>query len=229
VTTDIQPIELPSISDEVLVGRIRGGDLRLFEEVMRRHNQRLYRVARAIVQDEDEAEDVMQQAYIQAYLHLDQFSGRSRLSTWLTRIAIHEALGRRRKRRDDQWPAGRDEDRMTGATTRDNPDPERLAYAAELRTLIESSIDALPDGYRLVFMCREVEGLSTAETADALELGEEAVKTRLHRARAMLRREMFARAGSASVEAFTFYRPRCDAVVRRVLDHIARTAGHPNN
>jgi RNA polymerase sigma factor (sigma-70 family) len=94
---------------------------------MRRYNQRLYRVARAIVKDEDEAEDVMQQAYIQAYLHLDQFSGRSQLATWLTRIAIHEALGRRRKRRDDQWPAGRDEDRMTPAITPDSPDPERLA------------------------------------------------------------------------------------------------------
>ena len=88
----------------------------------------------------------------------------------------------------------------------------------------EASIDALPDAYRLVFLFREVEGLSTSETADALELGESAVKTRLHRQRAMLRRELFARAGSESMEAFTFYRPRCDAVVRRVLEHIARTA-----
>jgi RNA polymerase sigma-70 factor (ECF subfamily) len=148
VTTDTETNRLPAIPDDELVGRIRAGDLRLFEEVMRRYNQRLYRVARAIVKDEDEAEDVMQQAYIQAYLHLDQFSGRSQLATWLTRIAIHEALGRRRKRQDDQWPAGRDEDRMTPAITPDSPDPERLAYAAEIRTLLESSIDALPDAYR---------------------------------------------------------------------------------
>jgi RNA polymerase sigma-70 factor (ECF subfamily) len=211
------------MADQELVDRIRGGDLVLFEEVMRRYNQRLYRVARAILKDEDEAEDVMQQAYIQAYLHLEQFSGRSRLSTWLTRIAIHEALGRRRKRRDDQLPTDRDEDVMSRATP-ETPDPERLAYAAELRTLLESSIDALPDAYRLVFVCREVEGLSTAETAEALEVGEEAVKTRLHRARAMLRHELFARAGSTSMDAFTFYRPRCDAVVQRVLDYIARAA-----
>ena len=224
MTTDTEPIRLPAVPDEELVSRIRTGDLRLFEELMRRYNQRLYRVARAIVKDEDEAEDVMQQAYIQAYLHLDQFSGRSQLATWLTRIAIREALGRRRKRREDQWPAGRDEDRMLPVNAPDSPDPERLAYAAEIRTLLESSIDALPDTYRLVFVCREVEGLSTSETADALELGEEAVKTRLHRARGMLRRELFARAGSASMEAFTFYRPRCDRVVRRVLDHIARMA-----
>ena len=96
------------------------------------------------------------------------------------------------------------------------PDPEAQAYAAELKRLMESSIDALPESYRMVFVCREVEGLSTSETAEVLEVGEEAVKTRLHRARAMLRRELFARAGGSSVDAFAFHRTRCDGIVSRV-------------
>jgi len=206
------------LSDEALVARVRGGDLSAFEEVMRRHNQRLYRVARAIVKDEHEAEDVMQQAYVNAFVHIDQFSGRSQLSTWLTRIAIHEAIGRRRTRQ--AAVSSEPIETAMSHTASDLPTPERLAYAAELRALLESSIDALPEAYRIVFMCREVEGLSTGETADVLEVGEEAVKTRLHRARAMLRRELFTRAGSASVEAFAFYRPRCDALVRRVLEQL---------
>ena len=209
-----------TLADQDLVTRIRAGDTGLFEEVMRRHNQRLYRVARAIVKDEHDAEDVMQQAYIQAYLHMDQFEGRAQLSTWLTRIAIHEALQRRRKHHPDLI-AESDEHAMAqpDITT---PDPERLAYAGELRSLLESSIDALPDGYRLVFMCREVEGLSTSETAEALDVGEEAVKTRLHRARAMLRRELFARAGATTVDAFAFHRTRCDRVVGAVLEQLKR-------
>ena len=212
-----------TLADQDLVTLIRSGDTGLFEEVMRRHNQRLYRVARAIVKDEQDAEDVMQQAYVQAYLHLDQFEGRAQLSTWLTRIAIHEALQRRRKHHPDVLTES-DEHFMAQPDTT-TPDPERLAYAGELRQLLESSIDALPDGYRLVFMCREVEGLSTSETADVLEVGEEAVKTRLHRARAMLRRELFARAGAKTVDAFAFHRTRCDAVVAAVfeqLKHLSR-------
>jgi RNA polymerase sigma-70 factor (ECF subfamily) len=207
-------------SDEDLVAGVRAGDMALFEEIMRRYNQRLYRVARAIVKDEDEAEDVMQQAYIQAYLHLDSFAGRSRFSTWLTRIAIHEALGRRRGRQATMR-ALEDDDTAMDHVHIDSPDPERLAYAGELRALIESSIDALPEPYRLVFMCRDVEGLSTAETCAALDLGEEAVKTRLHRARAALRRELFARAGSSTAQAFEFHLSRCDRVVQAVRQRLA--------
>jgi RNA polymerase sigma-70 factor, ECF subfamily len=208
----------PPLPDEALVARVREGDLSAFEEVMRRHNQRLYRVARAIVKDEHEAEDVMQQAYVNAFVHIGQFSGRSQLSTWLTRITIHEAIRRLRTRQ----AAASSEPIETAMshTASELPTPERLAYAAELRSLLEASSDALPEAYRIVFVCREVEGLSTGETADVLDVGEEAVKTRLHRARAMLRRELFTRAGSASVEAFAFYRPRCDALVRRVLEQL---------
>jgi len=211
------PTEVP---DEELVARIRGGEPALFEEMMRRYNQRLYRVVRAILRDEHETEDVMQQAYVQAFKHLDQFEGRSQFSTWLTRIAIHEALGRRRGR-DVNAVEGSGEAVMSQVESH-MPDPERLAYAGELRSLLERSIDALPEAYRLVFVCREIEGLTTAETADLLDVGDEAVKTRLHRARTMLRRELFDRVGGTTADAFAFHRSRCDVLVRAVLEHLAR-------
>jgi RNA polymerase sigma-70 factor, ECF subfamily len=207
-----------------LLSRIHAGDPSVLEEVMRRYNQRLYRVARSIVQDDAAAEDVLQLAYIQAFTHLSQFAGRSQLSTWLTRIAVREAIRHRRKAEQ----LARREDTSQGHIMSDVhariPDPESQAYTAELRQLMEASIDALPEAYRVVFVCREVEGLTTSETADALQIGEEAVKTRLHRARAMLRRELFARAGASSVEAFAFHRTRCDAVVERVLTAVLASA-----
>lgn len=208
-----------AVSDEVLVAGVLSGKTALFEELMRRYNQRVYRVARAIVKNEAEAEDVMQQAYLNAFTHLQQFAGRALFSTWLTRIVIHEALGRRRRtQRTDQWSESED-DAMSHEESA-APSPERQAYASELKRLVEQSVDALPDAYRAVFMLREIEGLSTAETAEGLELGQEAVKTRLHRARAILRRELFARAGGATAEAFTFGLSRCDAIVRRVFAEI---------
>jgi RNA polymerase sigma-70 factor, ECF subfamily len=207
----------PSMSDEEIIDRICAGDTALFEELMRRYNQRVYRVARAIVKDEAEAEDVMQQAYLNAFTHLRQFAERAKFSTWLTRIVIHEALGRRRRSRPaEQLASDSEVDAMSRAES-DDPSPEHQAYASELKRLVEESVDALPDSYRAVFMLREIEGLSTAETAEGLELGEEAVKTRLHRARAIVRRELFARAGATTAGAFTFHLSRCDVIVRRVF------------
>src|SRR4029077_6915374 len=185
---------------------------------MRRYNQRVYRVARAIVKNESEAEDVMQQAYLNAFTHLRQFAERAKFSTWLTRIVIHEALGRRRRlARPGELLSSESEDDAMSRVESAGPSPERQAYASELKKLVEESVDALPDDYRAVFMLREIEGLSTAETAEGLELGEEAVKTRLHRARAIVRRELFARAGGSTADAFTFGLSRCDAIVKRVL------------
>ena len=216
-TLSCPPSEL---QDDELVARIRAGEKALFEEMMRRYNQRLYRVVRAILKNELEVEDVMQQAYVQAFQHLDQFAGRSQFSTWLTRIAIHAALGRRRQQ-THRSAASQGSEHLMATVESDTPDPERLAYAGELRSLLESSIDSLPDAYRLVFVCREIEGLSTSETADLLEVGGEAVKTRLHRARAILRRELFNRVGGASADAFAFHLSRCDRVVRAVLEQLA--------
>src|SRR5436309_6497482 len=156
-----------SLADAELVERVRGGETALFEILMRRHNQRVYRVARAVVKDEAEAEDVMQQAYINAFVHLNQFEQRSQFSTWLTRITVYEALARRRKQRPQEplpsADAGADRETMETLVAPD-ADPERQAYAAELRRMLESAVDALPEMYRGVFMLREIEGLSTSET-----------------------------------------------------------------
>lgn len=210
------------ISDEEVVRRVRAGETGLFEVVMRRYNQRLYRVARAILRDDAEAEDVTQQAYVNAYRHLDQFAGRALFSTWLTKIAVHEALARARRRgRFDEKEAVDDWDGDTmDALKSPGPDPERQAFAGELRALIESAIEALPEHYRAVFVMREVEGMSTAESAECLEITEETAKTRLHRARKLLRDTLYERAGIESAAAFSFEAPRCDRVVAAVLEQI---------
>ena len=211
-----------SLPDAEVIARVLDGEPALFEILMRRHNQRVYRAARSIVKDETEAEDVMQQAYLNAYAHLRQFEARAQFATWLTRITVHEALARRRKGRNDiVEPSNAEGDHMDRFRT-EEPDPERQAYGHELGRFVEDAVDSLPDAYRTVFMLREIEGLTTAETAEGLELGEEAVKTRLHRARAMLRDAIAARVGSATAEAFQFHARRCDRVVAAVLVGIAQ-------
>ena len=209
-----------SLSDEQVVALVLEGQTALFEVLMRRHNERIYRAARAILRDEREAEDVMQQAYVNAYAALRQFDGRAAFATWLTRIAVHEALARARKRGRytalDEEAAGVE----NSMTMPRSADPERQAFAKELGGLLEAAVDTLPDGQREVFMLREVEGLSTAETADSLGVSEDVIKTRLSRARAMLRRDLYARAGLAASNAFTFQRPRCDRVVEAVMARI---------
>lgn len=207
------------LSDEEVVDRVLRGEVALFEILMRRHNPRIYRVARAIVKDEGEAEDVMQQAYVNAYTHLSQFAGRARFSTWLTRIAVYEALARARRRRqlepmDEAYWA--DEGEMTRLVAK-QLDPEQQALGGELRVLLESAIDALPEAYRSAFVLREVEGLSTAETAECLGINEETVKTRLHRARGRLRETLYRSAGFANALVFPFHYPRCDRVVDAVF------------
>jgi RNA polymerase sigma-70 factor (ECF subfamily) len=219
------PYEAPtaSLSDAEVVERVIGGETSLFEILMRRHNQRVYRVARSVVRDEGEAEDVMQQAYINAFVHLKQFERRAQFSTWLTRITLYEALARRRKKRPEESLSMHDEDlheapkaQLSSAAA----SPERQAYGRELARLLEEAVDALPETYRAVFMLREIEGLSTAETAEGLGVGEEAVKTRLHRAKAMVRETLTGRLGSAAPQAFQFHAVRCDRVVGAVLAEI---------
>jgi RNA polymerase sigma-70 factor, ECF subfamily len=214
-------------SDIEVVRRVQAGDSALFELLMRRHNQRVYRVIRAVVKEEADVEDVMQQAYINAFTHLHQFEERSQFSTWLIRIALHEAFGRRRKMRLSesmaQIPSDVHGDRgeLMETLRSPNADPERQAYAQELHRVLEAAVDTLPETYREVFMLRDIEGLSTSETGEGLGLGEEAVKTRLHRARAMIRRAVTARIGEVAAGAFRFHAPRCDRVVAAVLARIA--------
>jgi RNA polymerase sigma-70 factor (ECF subfamily) len=204
------------------VRRVLAGDKSIFEVLMRRYNQRLYRVARAILRDDSEAEDVMQHAYVQAYLHLGDFAGRASFSTWLTKIAVYEALARARRRSRDRTPLPSpesDEDAMNVLPSSDL-DPEQQALHGELRSLLESAIESLPSTYRSVLVLREVEGMSTAETAECLDLSEDAVKTRLRRARALLRDELLERAGVAAGSAFTFHLSRCDGVVAGVFQRL---------
>jgi RNA polymerase sigma-70 factor (ECF subfamily) len=196
----------------------------MFELLMRRYNERLYRAARAIVRDDREAEDVMQQAYVNAYTNLQQFKGDAQFATWLTRITINEALARVRRRGRYEAFDEQGELAETSMPSTTAPDPERQAFTGELRVLLEWAIDILPDGAREVFVLRDVEGLSTAETAESLGVSEDVVKTRLSRARAALRRSLLGRAGASAPDAFRFYRPRCDRLVADVLARLSTTA-----
>ena len=208
--------------DEQVVRDVLDGNTAMFELLMRRHNERIYRAARAIVRDEAEAEDVMQQAYVNAFTHLRQFNGSALFSTWLIRIAINEALARvRRKGRYEAFDdAPSTVDPLMSMHPSENP--ERQALAGELRALLESAIDVLPNGMREVFVLRDVEGMSTLEVAECLGVSEDVVKTRLSRGRATLRRVLMERTGATAPEAFRFYRPRCDRVVAAVLAKIER-------
>jgi RNA polymerase sigma-70 factor, ECF subfamily len=220
VTNSTEPL-----SDQEVVRRVLDGETALFELIMRRYNQRLYRVARAILRDDAEAEDVMQEAYVRAYEHLGQFAGRSQFATWLTRIAIHEALARsQRRKRIDQLGAnpwselGRDREVDVAASALN---PEEQLSVSELGRALEDAILSIPEQYRLVLMLRDVEQLSTTETAATLALSEENVKVRLHRARAMVRKNLFVQAGSEAPRAFGFMGERCDRVVARVMGKIS--------
>ncbi len=218
--------EWSSLTDEEVVAQVVAGRTALFEVLMRRHNERVYRVARAIVRDEGEAEDVMQQAYVNAYAHLEQFSHKARFLTWLLRITTNEALARVRRR--GRYEPFEDD----GSSEANMPDgsaanPEQQAVSGELRAVLASAIDGLPDGSREVFVLREVEGMSTADTAAVLDVSEDVVKTRLSRARAALRRVLEERIGALAPDLFRFYSPRCDRVVGHVLATIGIRHGEP--
>jgi RNA polymerase sigma-70 factor, ECF subfamily len=208
-----------AFSDEEIVSRVLSGETPLFEVLMRRHNERVYRAARAILRDEREAEDVMQEAYVNAYTHLAQFHGRAKFSTWLTKIAVYEALARVRRRGRTEPLDDHALEAFMPITS--SPDPERQAFGRELGVLIESAVDRLGDGYREVFMLRQVAGMSTAETAQVLGVSEDVVKTRFSRARHAIQQDLLDRLGTAAETAFTFGQSRCDRVVDAVLARLS--------
>ena len=206
-------------TDEEIVERVKQGESALYEILMRRYNQRLYRVAVSIVRDGAEAEDVMQDAYVRAYGHLDQFERRAPFSAWLTRIAVNEALARVRLRSLNKQFEG--EDQESGMKTVDTTlDPEQKAACSETAELLETAVLELPEQFRTVVMLRDVEEMSTKETAEVLELSEENVKIRLHRGHALMREWLLARVGSSGKRAFSFLGARCDRVVSRVLQRL---------
>jgi RNA polymerase sigma-70 factor (ECF subfamily) len=203
------------VSDEEVVRRVLAGDGASFEILMRRHNQRVYRAIRAVLRgDSADVEDAMQQSYLQAYRSLAGFQGASSFATWLTRIALNVALGivRRQRVAADLAP---EVGEMTGGARDEGP--EAGVARREAAELLERAVGRLGDEHRVVFMLREVEQLSTAETAEALDLTEENVKVRLHRARLALRELLTDEVGASAPQAFTFLAPRCDRVVNAVL------------
>jgi RNA polymerase sigma-70 factor, ECF subfamily len=213
----LQPTAAPTaLSDEEVVERVLAGDTSLFEILMRRYNQRLFRVARGILADDAEAEDVMQEAYMRAFRELATFRGESLFSTWLTRIACYEALARVRKR-------GRLVRLVpdAGCEPSDPPSPasgpERELENRELQAVLREAVEVLPDPLRAVFCLREIEGLSTEETADALGLSVENVRVRLHRAKHSLRQALDKRIGREVRRLYLFDGPRCDRIVEGVF------------
>lgn len=224
VTTNPNPAYLlESRSDEQIVERVVAGETLLFEVLMRRHNQRIYRAIRSVLRDDSECEDVMQETYVRAYEHLAQFEGRARFSTWLTRIAVNEAI-KRSIARGKLDPLDLEDFYGEGSfmqTSRaDSLTPENNVARSELSALLEESILALPVTYRTVLVLRDLEEMSTAETAQVLALTDANVKVRLHRAHEMLRSELMSRAGASSAQAFAFPATRCDRVVHAVFERL---------
>ncbi len=201
---------LAPLSDEDVVARVLGGDTPVFELLMRRHNQRLFRLARAVVRDSHEAEDIVQEAYVRAYAHLGRFEGRSSVATWLSRITLHEALRRRRRRGLARVARGVDPESLHAPVT-----PSEAP--AELGAALAGAIDALPVGLRAVVMLRLVEGLDTRETAACLRLTEANVKVRLHRARRLLHGTVRGWSIPEARREFAFDGERCDRIVAAVF------------
>lgn len=218
--------QLQEMKDEEVVERVLAGETALFEIIMRRYNQRLYRISRSVLQNDGEAEDVMQDAYVRAYEHLYQFAGKAAFATWLTRIALHEALARKRRRQRteelDAIQEARGDSMLIFKSSR--PDPEAETAQSQLREVLESAIEALPETYRMIVVMREVEEMDVAETAATLGVSESVVKTRLHRAHAMLRREIHNRAQGRISDLYAFHAVRCDRVVKAVFERIGKTA-----
>jgi RNA polymerase sigma-70 factor (ECF subfamily) len=212
--------------DAELVQRARDRDEAAIRSIMKSNNRKLYRLARGILRNDSEAEDVVQETYVLAFTHLDSFRGESGLSTWLSRIAINEALGRlRRQRPAVEWTSLQPGELETNAQIIQFPlsavsDPEKTMAQREIQQVVEHAIDDLPEAFRIVFMTRVVEGMNVEETADILGLKPETVKTRLHRARAMLRHNVERKIGPVAMEAFPFAGKRCDRLTEAVLKRL---------
>jgi RNA polymerase sigma-70 factor (ECF subfamily) len=235
--TDMTALSKPleAADDPVLIGHARRGDTAAFEVLMRRHNRRLYRTARAILKDDAAAEDALQEAYIAAYRHLDAFRGEAQVATWLTRIVVNQALQALRRTRRERVVVLFDDapdnpDRASAPDdyqSRDIGTPENAMLRSEMRRLIERKIDDLPDGYRTVFMMREVEDMTVDETASALGIPVATVRSRLFRAKARLRESLAEELDVATRDVFGFDGERCDRIVRTVLSRLEAGSAHP--
>src|SRR6202165_2426162 len=232
------PKPASAVDDAELVGRIAGHDQAALEVLMRRHNGRLFRVARAILKDDAEAEDALQDAYLDAYRHIDDFHGGARLSTWLTRIVINQALMRLRKHKRDRivvafGDGSGTEPHQAEADVADerSESPPGATLRAEIRRALERRIDELPTAFRTVFVMREVEDMTVDETAECLSIPAATVRTRLFRARALLREALARGMDMATVDVFSFAGERCDRIVagalKRAEASAPASANHP--
>ena len=214
-----------AVPDDVeLARRALARDAEAFRAIMRRHNQKLYRLARSIIRNDSDAEDIVQETYMTAFAHLASFRGEASLATWLSRIAINEALGRLRKKKRaaavmSEAPAG-DAQIIPFPLNSGSDDPERTMAQRQILALVEQATDALPDIYRTVFVARVIEGLSMEETADLLHIKPETVKTRLHRARALVRQKLDEQIGPILLDAFPFAGRRCDRLTEAVMKRL---------
>jgi RNA polymerase sigma-70 factor (ECF subfamily) len=218
VTTTHQQSDGPALAagldDSQLVPRLRQGDHEAFETVMRHNNQRLFRIARAILKDDHEAEDTVQNAYIALYSRTEEFASHSAVGAWLSRVTANSAISRlRQSSRAIALEAN--EELKSGSSG--EPTPEDVAGSSELRRVLEKAIDTLPTGLRSVMVLRDVEGMSGAETAECLGISEPTARVRLHRARTQLRSWLEENSDSAIRETFAFAGARCDRIVAHVL------------
>ncbi len=218
----IQPnrFTLTKLSDSNVVQRVLEGEKELFEILLRRYNQRLFRVIRSYIHSEDDVQDIMQDAYVKAYTKLGQFNNQASFSTWLIRIAINEALQHIRKNKRQMMNYGKTEslENVFQLPDTNQMNPEKQAITTETRTLLENAVDRLPEKYRVVFVLQQVEGLTNPEIADCLKLTDSNVKVRLHRAKGLLKEELFKTTHDASI--FEFGNHKCDAMVKNVLERI---------
>ncbi|HSH38884.1 MAG TPA: RNA polymerase sigma factor [Chthoniobacterales bacterium] len=219
---------MDALPDRDLIGFANQGNAAAFRAIMQRHNRRLYRLARGILRDDSEAEDAVQEAYVRAFMHLTEFRGDAKLSTWLTRIALNEALGRlRRQRLTVELTVLDSAHERRGAEIIPFPltdaaadNPERSAARREIRHLLERAVDDLPEPFRIVFVMRAIEEMSVEETAAYLNLRPETVKTRLHRARRLLREKLDAQLASTLTDAFPFAGARCVGIADAILNRL---------
>lgn len=208
-----------AVSDDASIARhIAGGDRAAFESLMRRHNRRLYRLARATLRDGAEAEDALQEAYLQAFRCISQFRGDASLSTWLSRLVLNECFGRlrRRDRRENVIPMVSANNEATRSCVDESEPPDAAMARAQVRSLLERRVDELPDSFRTVFVMRSVEDLSVAETALLLGIPEETVRSRHFRAKSLLRAALEVELGRAECDLFEFGGEHCDRVVAAV-------------
>lgn len=224
-----QQLAPTGIADTELVQRAIARDEAAIRSIMQANNRRLYRLARGILRNDSEAEDVVQETYVRALTHLEDFRGDSSLATWLSRIAMNEALGRLRRQRPgvelSSLPPGTLEAQIIQfPNSATSEDPEKTMAQREIQRVVEHAIDELPDNFRIVFITRVIEGMNVEETAEILGLKPETVKTRLHRARSMLRENVEKKIGPVVLEAFPFAGKRCERLTVAVLKRLGFTA-----